>query len=146
MTPEQVNQISNLSEWNEEKREFVVPAFTYREKNICFPKLTVQQNKDLLESERHKKEVYFNFDDRRNSSTDPTEDSSPKRARPPKNGEIGLRLNNIVRDAREGNAMDITGSNTTRSNSIVMVSVTQSKQMQLTPIKNSTVGDLDKLK
>jgi len=48
MTPEQVNQISDLSEWNEEKREFVVPAFTYREKNISFPKLTAQQNKDLL--------------------------------------------------------------------------------------------------
>lgn len=86
MTTEQINQISDLSEWNEEKREFVVPAFTYREKNISFPKLTSQQNKDLLENERQKKEVYFNFDARRNSSTDPTDDFSPKRARPPKNG------------------------------------------------------------
>ncbi len=48
MSPEQVNQISDLSEWNEEKREYVVPSFTYREKNISFPKLSAQQNKDLL--------------------------------------------------------------------------------------------------
>lgn len=30
MTPEQINQISDMSEWNEEKREYIVPAFTYR--------------------------------------------------------------------------------------------------------------------
>lgn len=145
MTPEQINQISDLSEWNEERREYIVPAFTYRERNINFPKLSNQQNKDLLENERLKKEVYFTAD-RRNSSTDPTDDSSPKRGRPPKNGEMNLRLNNIVRDAREGNVMEAAGSSTTRSNSIVSYDVTQSRQMQLTPIKNSTVGDLEKLK
>lgn len=42
--------------------------------------------------------------------------------------------------------MEAAGSNTARSTSMVIGMLIQSRQMQLTPIKNSTVGDLEKLK
>ena len=39
MNSEQIDMIVNNSEWDEEKREWKVPFFTYREKNVNLPKL-----------------------------------------------------------------------------------------------------------
>lgn len=39
MTPDQIDHIVNNSEWNEEKKEWYVPYFTYKEKNMGLPKL-----------------------------------------------------------------------------------------------------------
>lgn len=39
MTPDQIDHIVNNSEWNEEKKEWYVPYFTYKEKNLGLPKL-----------------------------------------------------------------------------------------------------------
>lgn len=56
----------------------------------------------MLENERGKKEVYFKenpLEFRRSSLGDITEEKSPWK-KPPRNGDAGMRLNNIVRDAR----------------------------------------------
>lgn len=39
MTQEQIDHVINNSEWNEEKKEWIVPYFTYKEKNMGLPKL-----------------------------------------------------------------------------------------------------------
>ena len=39
LTPDQLDLIINNSEWNEEKREWIVPPFTYKEKFVQLPKL-----------------------------------------------------------------------------------------------------------
>ena len=44
MTSDQIDMIVNNSEWDEEKREWKVPYFTYREKNVNLPKL---QSKEI---------------------------------------------------------------------------------------------------
>jgi len=56
MSSDQIEMIVNNSEWDEEKREWKVPFFTYREKNINLPKLmSKEMTKDLVESEKDKK-------------------------------------------------------------------------------------------
>lgn len=71
-----MNQIMDMCEWSEERRDFIVPSFTYRDRNLGFPKLSAQQTKDLLDSERQKKEIVFRdarfeFPQRNNSINDP---------------------------------------------------------------------------
>lgn len=39
MSSDQLDMIVNNSEWNEEKREWVVPNFVYKEKTVALPKL-----------------------------------------------------------------------------------------------------------
>ena len=39
MSQDQIDHIVNHSEWNEEKNEWNVPYFTYKEKNMGLPKL-----------------------------------------------------------------------------------------------------------
>ena len=40
MSQEQLDYIVMNSEWNEEKQEWYVPYFTYKEKNAGLPKLS----------------------------------------------------------------------------------------------------------
>ena len=40
MNQEQIDFIVLNSEWNEEKKEWYVPYFTYKEKNMGLPKLS----------------------------------------------------------------------------------------------------------
>ena len=40
MNQDQIDHIVNNSEWNEEKEEWNIPNFTYREKNMGLPKLS----------------------------------------------------------------------------------------------------------
>ena len=47
MNSEQLDTIINNSDWNEEKREWTVPNFVYKEKMVALPKL--QQSRDLGE-------------------------------------------------------------------------------------------------
>ena len=44
----------NNSEWDEERREWNVPHFTYRERMINFPKLH-GMSKEMIEQERDRK-------------------------------------------------------------------------------------------
>lgn len=39
MSQDQLDLIINNSDWNEEKREWIVPNFSYREKMVNFPKV-----------------------------------------------------------------------------------------------------------
>ena len=39
MSQDQLDIIINNSEWNEERREWIVPSFTYKEKFVQLPKL-----------------------------------------------------------------------------------------------------------
>jgi len=39
MNQEQIDYVVNNSDWSEEKREWTVPYFTYKEKNMGLPKL-----------------------------------------------------------------------------------------------------------
>lgn len=56
MGSDQLDMIVNNSEWDEEKREWKVPAFTYRENNVNFPKLmSKDMSKNLIETEKDKK-------------------------------------------------------------------------------------------
>lgn len=61
MSQDQIDYIVNNSEWNEEKQEWNVPYFTYKEKNMGLPKLgyTAMNKKESTELERDKKEIVF---------------------------------------------------------------------------------------
>lgn len=60
MSPEQLDYIVMNSEWNEEKKEWHVPYFTYKEKNVGLPKLgNTLQRRESSEMEKEKKEVIF---------------------------------------------------------------------------------------
>lgn len=48
MSPDQLEHIINNSSWNDEKREWVVPPFTYRERMVNFPKVH-GMNKQMIE-------------------------------------------------------------------------------------------------
>lgn len=39
MNQDQLDTIINNSDWNEEKREWIVPNFVYKERMIALPKL-----------------------------------------------------------------------------------------------------------
>jgi hypothetical protein len=45
MTQEQLDYIVMNSEWNDEKKEWAIPYFSYKEKNMGLPKLgnTIQR-------------------------------------------------------------------------------------------------------
>lgn len=51
MTQEQIDHIVNNSDWNEEKGEWNVPYFAYKDKNMGLPKLssTGMSRKDSIE-------------------------------------------------------------------------------------------------
>lgn len=61
MSQEQLDYIVLNSQWNEEKKEWTVPSFTYKEKNMGLPKLSSKAvRKDSEEYyEKEKKEVVF---------------------------------------------------------------------------------------
>ena len=54
MNNDQLETIINNSEWDEERREWVVPHFTYRERMVNFPKLH-GMSKEMIEQERDRK-------------------------------------------------------------------------------------------
>jgi hypothetical protein len=83
MSQDQLDLIINNSDWDEDKREWKVPNFVYRERNVGLPKL--QQGRDFNE-EREKKEVVF-----RNSKRD---QFTEKR-------DESFQVNQIVRGARD---------------------------------------------
>ena len=64
MSSDQIDLIVNNSEWNEERKEWAVPFFTYKERNVALPKLNKLNNtgmykKDSIELEKEKKELKF---------------------------------------------------------------------------------------
>lgn len=58
MSTDQLETIVNNSEWDEEKREWRVPHFTYRERMVNFPKIH-GMTKDMIEQEKDRKEIVF---------------------------------------------------------------------------------------
>ena len=56
MSQEQIEYIVLNSEWSEERKEWNVPCFTYKEKNMGFPKLAKRES---IEADKEKKEVVF---------------------------------------------------------------------------------------
>jgi hypothetical protein len=84
MSPDQLETIVNNSCWNEDKMEWVVPNFFYRERMVSFPKL--QGGKNNLNGEKEKKEVIFKNNCRTSQQIPPQDES--------------LKLNNVVRKAR----------------------------------------------
>lgn len=56
MSQDQLDMIINNSDWNQEKREWTIPNFVYKEKMVNLPK--VQHGRDSNE-EKDKKEVIF---------------------------------------------------------------------------------------
>ena len=61
MSQEQLDYIVLNSEWNEERKEWTVPSFTYKEKNMGLPKLSSKTVRKDSEDyyEKEKKEVVF---------------------------------------------------------------------------------------
>lgn len=60
MTQEQLDYIVMNSEWNDEKKEWAIPYFSYKEKNMGLPKLgNTIQRKESSEMDKTKKEVIF---------------------------------------------------------------------------------------
>lgn len=84
MSQDQLDMIINNSDWNEEKREWTIPNFVYKEKMVNLPKLQKQISRDSNE-EKEKKEVIFRNSQRTTASK--KEDS--------------FRVNHIVKGARE---------------------------------------------
>ena len=78
----------NNSEWDEERREWIVPHFTYRERMVNFPKLH-GMNKEMIEQERDRKEIVFR-------------DSRRDREVEKRTSYDGYKMNQIVKNAREG--------------------------------------------
>lgn len=52
MSQEQLDYIVNNSEWSEEKREWNVPNFSYKQKNMGLPKLGGPPKKAMNEEEK----------------------------------------------------------------------------------------------
>lgn len=113
MSNEQLDIIVNSSEWDEEKRDWKVPAFTYKEKKVNLPKLSKEMTRDFVDSEKEKKELYF-----RDSKRDADRKVS---------SEQGFKLNNIVRNARE--AHEVSTANSSKTTNVAI-------RTQLTPLKN----------
>ena len=60
MNQEQLDHIVLNSEWNEERQDWLVPNFNYREKNTGLPKLSGKMTRnESTELEKEKKEVIF---------------------------------------------------------------------------------------
>ena len=113
MNEDQLDLIVNNSDWNEEKRQWTIPNFVYRERFVSLPKL--QSGKELSE-EKEKKEVIF-----RNSR----KEIYDKR-------EESFKMNQIVRDARQSNDYPNNINMPPKSNSAY-------NRAQLTPIKNDSI-------
>jgi hypothetical protein len=122
MTSDQIDHIVNNSEWNEERKEWHVPYFTFKEKNMGLPKLgnTGMSRKEAAESEREKKEVVFKATSQRDVDRLAANET-----------DKGFRVNNILKNAREGSDPPI-------SNLQSMKSVTIVNRAQLTPLKTDT--------
>ena len=117
---EQIDHIVNNSEWSEERKEWTVPYFTYKEKNMGLPKLgnTGMSRKETVDTDKEKKEIVFKATSQRD-----VERTSVN--------EPGFRVNNILKNAREG-------SEPPSGNMQSMKSVTIVNRAQLTPLKNDT--------
>lgn len=59
MNQDQIEYVVSNSQWSEEKREWSVPYFVYKEKSMGLPKLGNQSSakKENVEIEKDKKEV-----------------------------------------------------------------------------------------
>ena len=57
MSQDQIDHIVNHSQWSEERKEWNVPYFTYKEKNMGLPKLaaTGLSRRDAVEEYRDRK-------------------------------------------------------------------------------------------
>ena len=111
MNNDQLETIMKNADWDEEKREWVVPHFTYRERMVNFPKLG-GMSKEMIEQERDKKEIVFR-DSRRDD---------PKRS-----SYDGYKMNGIIKHAREGEMVSVPSGQYFKG---------ASKTGQLTPLKN----------
>ena len=115
MSQDQLDLIINNSDWNEEKREWTVPNFVYKERMVNLPKL--QSGRDTND-DKDKKEVIFR--------------NSYRNAAGKKEKEDSFRINHIVRGARENHDAVSTPVIPARSNS-------NFNRAQLTPLKNDAV-------
>jgi hypothetical protein len=118
MTPDQIDHIVNNSEWNEERKEWHVPYFTYKEKNMGLPKLANTGMARGEDREKKEKEIVFKATSQRDVDRLSSE------------GTTGFRVNNILKNAREGEP--------TSANLQSMKSVTIVNRAQLTPLKTDT--------
>ncbi len=109
--------ITNNAEWSEERREWSIPHFTYRERLVNFPKLH-GMSKDMIEQERDRKEIVFR-------DTRDRKDSFDKRS-----SHDNYKMNNIIRGAREGSEMHSVPSGHYFKNGVA------GKTGQLTPLKS----------
>jgi hypothetical protein len=116
MTQEQIDHIVNNSDWNEEKKEWTVPYFTYKERNMGLPKLnsTGMSKKDAIDNDKDKKEIVF-----KNTHKGPTDRE--------KNND-GFKVNHILKNAREGSETLIHSNQVSKAMSNV-------NRAQLTPLK-----------
>ena len=90
MGQDQIDHVINHSEWNEETKEWKIPYFTYKEKNMGLPKLQANTTSNFLpresiEVEKDKKEITFK------ASIKNEEKSS---------SSTGFKVNNILKNAR----------------------------------------------
>ena len=116
MTQEHIDYVVNHSDWSEDKKEWTVPSFTYKDKNMGLPKLnsTGMSKKDSLD-EKEKKEIVF-----KNTHKESTERD--------KNPNDGFRVNLIVKNARE------VGESAMVSNHSIKI-IGNVNRAQLTPLK-----------
>lgn len=105
----------NNSEWDEERREWNVPHFTYRERMINFPKLH-GMSKEMIEQERDRKQIVFR-DSRRDKD-------SEKRS-----SYDGYKMNNIIRNARQSEMHSVPSGQYFKNG------MAAGKTAQLTPLK-----------
>jgi hypothetical protein len=114
MTKDQIDYIVNNSDWSEEKSEWNIPHFAYKDKNMGLPKLssTGMSRKDSIDFDKEKKEVVL-----KNIQKDLTDRE--------KNND-GFKVNLILKNAREGSEM--------MSNSSIKV-MGNVNRAQLTPLK-----------
>ena len=116
MTQQQIDYIVNNSDWNEEKKEWNVPYFAYKEKSMGLPKLssTGMSKKDSLQLQKDKKEVIF----KTTAQKQPTDREKNE----------GFKVNHILKNAREGSQTIIHSTQSSK----VMANVNRA---QLTPLK-----------
>ena len=115
MTQEQLDYIVNNSEWNEERKDWTVPYFTYKEKNMGLPNLgtTGMSKRDSTDGDRDKKEVVFKH-------TAKEQDKSAT--------DTGFKVNNILKNAREENDSTLVPATSAKQFNIT-------NKAQLTPLK-----------
>ena len=54
---DEVEVIKSASQWNEDKNDYKVPPFYFKDKKLKFPKLSSAQAMDLVQNEKDGREI-----------------------------------------------------------------------------------------